>query len=215
MTLVWSPVTIGGAEESPGDVAMMPHAPERRWGLSDLAILIAATAAGMVVVRSVVAINLPAMMPDPRDPTSRWSIAIIVAMNLTAPVLLALSLALLVIRLRPPRPPLQLLAEDPGFVALAVVALTLAYRLIHFGMRLFAGRNDDPSLAGTHLVWLLSNVAYEVGWNIGVAWFILVLQDKWRWGRSLGLAVGCLWVVAGGGLVLCDLVRMMIRSSIR
>ncbi len=116
----------------------MIAAPRRRFNLSDILILVAATALSLVVVRYIVALNLL------NTPDRYSNMVAIVAINLASPVLVALSLAAFLICIRQPRLPLRRLARDPGFVAMSVVVMTTVYYVVHLTMRLIASYYSEP-----------------------------------------------------------------------
>ena len=172
--------------------------PRRRLSLSDASILIAATALGLVMARYVVGLNLMAISPTPGDRAARIERIWMVTIHLASPMLVTLSLAAFAISLRRPRPPLRRLAREPGFVALAVIAMTTAYYSVHFAARLCGNYYSSPPLFSTHVLWMFANLFIELGWNVALAWFVLALQGNWSprsiWAGGIGAALGCTWI---------------------
>jgi hypothetical protein len=98
--------------------------------------------------------------------------------------------ALLVIRLRRPRPRFRRLNRQPGFVACVAAGLTL----------LLCGATSLPLLAhGKDWVSFIS-YAPEVCFAVVGAWLALALAGRWHtepgWIDRMGLAVGVLWIAS-------------------
>jgi hypothetical protein len=191
----------------------MIDGPRRRFNLSDISILIAATALGLVAVRYVLALDLLNSTSVAGSRANWHDLAFTLAMNLASPVLVALSLAAFVLGLRPPRRSTRLLARDPGFVAMSVVVATTAYYLVHLAMRVIANYYSDPPLSSTHIIWFMSNLFVTLGWNIAIAWFVLALQGNWQSrpirDGGLAAALGCTWIVVGIAVDLRQFARMI------
>jgi hypothetical protein len=133
------------------------------------------------------------------------------------PHLAAGTAAVLVMRMRIPRPPCFRLARQPGtvacVVALAVIPViacwvavtTVTGRVVRFSEHLtIAGIHGNGGTVG-YPIYPFSGrflVAYgdRIGFAVAGAWLSLGLAGCWRpeptWIDRLGRAAGCLWLIA-------------------
>ena len=170
--------------------------PGRRFTLLDGLILIAATAIGMGVSRAIVAPEFGAVPVTIRE-VKDLSLVVVVA---ATPVLWALTLALIPLWLRPPRPTRRLLFRHPGWTVgvVAVVApLAEAARWTILDAIGTTGLNfDRPSEGFDGFRRLLPTI----GAGVSLAWFLLFASGRWRADRSwidrLGRGLGTLWILA-------------------
>src|SRR5262245_18876219 len=101
----------------------------RRFTIADGLILVAATAAGLAIIKDgVLGVAMPRTLAGflRRPPGGWWSKKLLVrgagALAMVAPCVVAWTLAYMIIRLRGPRPPMRRLARQPGF-AVGIAAL--------------------------------------------------------------------------------------------
>lgn len=155
-------------------------------------ILIAATAIGLAVVRNssntVSYISMPGVTPR----LGGWDLVWLFCLNTfgAAPPLVAFwSLALVIIRLRKPRPSLRRLARQPGFIAcVAAVLGILLGALIAVPFLLDGLGYDDWGLLA----------AFPIGHAVAASWLTLVLNRRWRPVPDLfdraGRVFGVFWI---------------------
>jgi len=200
---------------SPDDDLGRPEArrsaaePDRPFAILDAMALVGASAAAFSVVRPLV------VGPLREFPGGSRSLAAGIG------VLAAWTPAVLLLRLRGPRPTLRRLSRRPGFVAtalgtaipaLAAAAVGLLATLGHPGRRSwlwaiglgFPGSSRRPGNPGSgepSPIWWLY-VAYAHGWLVGpsvaVGWVLLSLAGPRRadrgWLDRLGRALGAAWI---------------------
>lgn len=118
-----------------------------------------------------------------------WSSVLFYGVRVFEFFLLGMAPAFLLVRLRPPRPPVRGLLRQPGTVAgLAIVfGQVWVTGWLH---RLFFGRLTDPTVT-----------AVAVGGTVMLAWALLALSRKWEaepgWVDRLGRLLGFGAIVAG------------------
>lgn len=163
----------------------------RRFALSDALVLVAATSAGFVPARSL------SFLSSARKTGvfggSRFNIALKEGMVFVIPILLAWTVAVLLLSLRRPRPRWRRVASGPGFVAAVVVLLAVAELASEFVPVQCAAR-EWPS--AERLAVLLPAIAGRAGPLLTGAWVALALAGLWgsapwwveRFGRWLGAA---------------------------
>jgi hypothetical protein len=171
---------------------MQHSAAERRFTLSDLVVLIAAAAFGFALLKP--ALSSLAARPI-RLTGGAAEYAIFYGLLFGTPVLIASSLTLVALSLRPPRPPLRRLHRWPGFVVNASGILGVSVILVHYlGQTII-----DPSrFSGTYMHVLSTGLPGDVGYFVLGSFLPLVLRGQWRprptWTDRLGWAIGVLWV---------------------
>lgn len=173
--------------------------PARRFTLVDAMILVAATAAGMAsVIQHLkeegyfvrLETELPAASSIPLDV---W--LDVGSLRYLEPCLLAWSLALLVLRLRPPRPTFRKVVLQPGTVVLLATAVVVAAHAVRyaafwmlFGKPVFSFLDHE-----------LPYCAYEIFYALAAAWFVLALSRRLccekSWIDRAGRILGLLWIV--------------------
>jgi hypothetical protein len=173
--------------------------------MADLMILIAGCAVGIfwtqVYYKSIVAQDA-LMVLD-------WKFRIPMLSIYPSPILVTISVALLVCRLRKPRPNLRRLFRQPGAVAMACVFLLLMYA----GAMVLAGRALDriidriwppAPVTGSSSIYLgdPSTLVYavsEAGMFIATCWVLLLAVGRWRpeptWIDRSGRCLGACWIV--------------------
>jgi hypothetical protein len=104
----------------------------------------------------------------------------------------------------------------PGFVALAVIALSISYYVIHLALRLTATHYSAPSLSSSHYLWMLANCLISTGWDVTVAWFVLALQRNWKlrqlWTEIMGVMLGLIFIITSISHSLYGIFSMIKRN---
>jgi hypothetical protein len=170
----------------------MPEGSDRKLNLVDAAVLVAATAVGLVGVREI--------YPDDLWPRSGSSLIWFFRGPSTC-LGVAWALALVLLRFRHPRPPRHRVVVQPGFVAciasLGSLPLGLACALFFCGVRTL----PDP---GSGITYIYSTV-YFWAWAsdpapkiVLGAWAGLWLAGRWSpersWIDRAGRALGLFWI---------------------
>src|SRR5262245_19496633 len=165
---------------------------QRRFGLLDLMIVIAAIALGLAPF-GMLERGLDRVLgrsPGQYRITRFGTYAV--------PPLAALTLAALVRSLIPPRPPLRRLARRPGFLACAAAVACLAVigtAEVGWGL----SKRFPPQVWDTQIAFLVRGLADPVGGMVAGAWLSLVLRGAWRGGEDpsdrLGQALGVGWII--------------------
>lgn len=185
----------------------MEARPRRRFTLSDAILLITALAIGLAWMRyyrRTVAgdTSFPNVIDTPsaafpgfyRVRVARWWIEC--SYHAVAPV----TLAVLVARLRKPRPQLQRLTRQPGTVgcAAAVLAAVVHHLLKIFDAVLNWFGGDFWHDFGT-LAYSQGDAAYP-GLAIAAVWLLLAISGRWRrerdWIDRTGIALSLFWLAA-------------------
>jgi hypothetical protein len=164
----------------------------RRFSVLDAMILVAATAVGFAGIRAFSpAFYSYQYTPIPPPPWLNWSAVVLSNWAFyLSPLPAAWTLAALVLRLRPPRPPLRRLMRQPGAVAVFAAMMLILVGVIHYLLDL-----HNPSLHGVPFEY----TSFSLGCGVGAAWWILALSMRWRAERSwidrLGRVLGAYWIV--------------------
>ncbi len=171
----------------------MPPSTRRRITLLDLLILIAATALGLALLRICMS-GLRAQTLS-RRPGS-LAISYITAAETYASALMApWSVALLVLSLREPRPPVHRLARRQGFIACAAPTTGLVLCLtLHLTQSAMVKLTLD---AGS--IWRITDTfAIYASLMVGGAWLAFSLGARWRnetnWVGWAGRILGIGWI---------------------
>ena len=155
----------------------------------DLMVLVAMVGVGVASLRGVSLVDLstPALRRDLFGPL--------------LPCGLVWTLAVLLLRLRHPRPARRRLARQPGTVACVAAASVagaggLALLLVLTAK--FYTRAEPVALTDRFVARLLEGMAPSMGLGVLVAWLMLVLNKTWRpepsWVDRMGRVVGAFWV---------------------
>ena len=164
----------------------------RRFTLTDVMIMIAMTAPGLILLRYYEAYRPPA--PPPGFP----KVFVWESCMWASPFVLPYAIGLLAVRLRHPRPPWHLMYRQPGTAACVAI---LFYVLANWS--LIAVRTLMGPLRFNINVYLSQVISS--GHAIALAWIILWLARAWRpeadWidrsGRILGTLMIVVWLLTG------------------
>ena len=175
----------------------MPPTPSRRFTIADIMILVTASAVAMVILRPYMPGHLRILQVVPSITTDRWGL-LAGWMWLAGPgscVVVPWMAALIVLRLRPPRPARPRLADQPGFVACVAVMASIVPAIAWFA-------------AIRHRPGFQRESGFEQGWQIVTSysatavvgsWIALGLTRRWRpepsWIDRMGRASGAYWVL--------------------
>ena len=170
--------------------------PPRRFTIADVMILVPAAAVGALILRSYLpgfSRQLGWLSTDVPDPHGFWR-AYTWLHGVGSCLVVPWMAALIVIRLRRPRPGRLRLACQPGFVAcVAVLASILA------GLAWFATIHHRPGFQrpeGFEQAWSIATHWTDTA--VAGAWLALVLARRWRpepsWIDRMGRALGFYWI---------------------
>jgi hypothetical protein len=188
--------------------------------LPDAVVLIAAPAGALALFRPYYAALGPLRWGPPigpAPPTTGWIWGSWGCLVRASPLVMAWTLAILVLRLRRPRPLWARLVRQPGLVAGLMAALVLIWRLLGFAT-LCARVLGDPGLAawlprhfdgrgcfiGGNPGWLLFdtdnflNTMALIGTAVASAWILMFVSGRWRpersWIDRAGRILGSFWI---------------------
>jgi hypothetical protein len=158
----------------------------RRFTLNDAIILMAALSCGFALARWAWAESIPLQ----RFPgTVRVRFMIEDTIKAASACVATLSIALLLLRVRSPRPRIPQLWREPGVIGCATAAISMAWLC---GVYVFAF--PKPSLSSLLLVGPVG-----VGMAIGSAWLVIWCDGSWEanahWIDRLGRAICVCWFV--------------------
>jgi hypothetical protein len=113
------------------------------------------------------------------------------------------SIAILLLRLRPPRPALSDLSRQPGTVACLAATIVFAIRLMNIGLALGVLALDG-TFGGMSVLqqieWIdaFRGTASEIGCAVSVAWIVQAISGRWdcerSWVDRLGRFNGTFWI---------------------
>ncbi len=169
--------------------------PRRRPATLDVAVLIAATAAGLAWARATMDAMYRALRWAPPFPYSRtmWDTG-------ASCLFVAWTLALLALRLAPPRPPSRRLVRQPGTIACAAAVAALA---LQGAWDLKPILLDPPR--GAAFIWTVQSILspYTIAFAVAGSWLALAIAGRWRPEPSLidraGRFVAACWMIAAFG----------------
>lgn len=183
----------------------MMTTPGRPFGVADLLILIAATAAGLAASRMMAAdVSLKViwdMLSTP--PSEGWSIGVIAGMfgdlgtHFLMPCLATWTAACLLMQLRNPRPARRRFVRMPGamacLVATVAIGLTAAGGLATWAMTAPDNRHRMQRLFGAIIFG-----SHQVGAAVLWCWATMAISGRWRpeptWLDRSGRLLGAGWV---------------------
>jgi hypothetical protein len=172
---------------------MLRNAP-RRFALVDTMILVAALSVGSLAVRATLP-TLDSMqfnLSRAQSPGMRRFLALKIGLSAFIPYLAALTPAMLILRLRQPRPTLRHVGRQPGMVACTVATIAMAIETLWIGSLLWIGSGF------IHAETIFVGYAQQVSFAVVGAWLALALSGRWRtensWIDRLGCLFGWLWV---------------------
>jgi hypothetical protein len=143
--------------------------PIRRLTLADGLILIAAVAAGFGIAR--IPRDAYGQTAAPGGDVSLFAIAI----RSVYWASLLVMVALIPLRLMPPRPPLRLIRRQPGFIACAAVLFGMAHTGVYFAIN----RIKQPTFwANIDALSLIASPS--IGSLLITSWFVLAISGRWR-----------------------------------
>jgi hypothetical protein len=165
----------------------------RKFGLLDAMIVVAAMAVWLAATRHLASKTNQRSLGYDGHPRH----LIHFAHDLISGLLFLLSLACLLIRLRPPRPARRRLWCQPGFAACAAAVLGMVIQAMHFVIFM------HTRLAGWGWYLFVMQVFWRnwtfCGPAVAGAWLALIVAGCWRAERSgidrLGRVLGACWLV--------------------
>ena len=171
----------------------MPTVPSRRLTIADVMILVPVVAAGTIILRS----SLPGFwrlsgifagdLPDPGRLLWLWQWLHGVGSCFVVPMMAAL----VVIRLRQPRPSLRRLGRQPGFVA----CLAMLSSLVPGGLWVATFYHLPGQTF--NVIWTI--ITYYTDSAVLGSWLALSLAGRWRsepgWIDRSGRVLGWYWIV--------------------
>jgi len=174
----------------------------RKFTLSDVMVLVAATAIGMAGYRSVVAsfpfFHAPSTVQAYHGGTLRLNILC------SVPIIAVWSFAVLALQIRWPRPAFHLLARQPGFGACQAALLWTMFAVLGVLIRKLSLLTTSPprQLEDWDLLFRLQcmSVVGGVGPTVIAIWWLMALSRRRHspshaWAENLGRALGVLWIM--------------------
>ena len=196
----------------------------RRFTIADGMILIAATACGLAWTGRVWR-GFKLATPTPTGSWLWFCDRGELALVMTLPCLLFLTIAVAILRVRRPRPSWRRIARQPGMTALMAALLFLPVALppiVLFADFSYQMRNPGKSFWVEDETWADLPIALFVflmfaipapGIAVIVAWTMLAVQGRWRnepsWIDRAGRVLGVTWILTGTGIAVM-LVRQML-----
>jgi hypothetical protein len=179
----------------------MPVQASRKLTLADAMLLVAAVALGSFLARETNPNLTSAIAHIKHDPTPgmRQLLSIEASLKVVVPFLAVWTPALLLLRLRQPRPCLKRLARQPGAVASAVATLAIAIVAVWILSLWAAGSRFmlSSDLAGAFLGY-----SSEISFAVAGGWSVLAFSGRWRsepsWIDRTGRATGVAWIATVG-----------------
>ena len=169
----------------------------RRFTLSDAMILVVATAVGCGLIKWSGTDVVRLFDPDPRYKQSSFGgylSSFVGGTHYTVvPFLASWSPAMVLIRMRTPRPSRRRLFRQPGVVATSAATLAVAAELFWFFASNFSGSGNNMRIFVAFAGWR----AY-CAFSVAGAWLTLSLSGRWRgetgWIDRIGSVLGFGWI---------------------
>jgi hypothetical protein len=176
--------------------------------VTDAAILVAATAAGLVASKALCAWLVIDPIENLRqaytnlDSQAELSEALETLIFVVPPVVAAWSVATIPIRLMGPRPRFRRLARQPGVVASFALVLSLTFTALPWVSLLLRDANPSAIHDGWILVALVSPALAVLA-----SWMALAASGAWRaqpdWVDRFGRVLGAYWILLGLFVLTC------------
>jgi hypothetical protein len=171
---------------------------KRRLSISDGIILVAATAVSLACVREFESLAL-AMYGRQFGWARRFQASVWAALPLT--------LALIPLRLRQPRPRRQLLWRQPGWLAVIAVAVSFAHLLTLVVLDEYFNGSLKARGSGFLLRTGALHIPTKSSCSVATIWLALALSGRWRseksWIDRAGRILGWYWIMYPIMLKLC------------
>jgi hypothetical protein len=173
----------------------MPDDPHRKFSLADAMVLVAATAPGLILLRTASDLGLFNLSSNPKSPPGRLFIEYLSTSS--GCVLGSLTFAVLVLCLHRPWPNRREVIGRPGFVACAAAAAAAFLPLAYFVVGL-TSPTDLGSITPMYFNIMLAQFTHGAGAMIIGAWIALALVGRWQpgptWKDWLGCVIGACWI---------------------
>jgi hypothetical protein len=221
--------------EAPAMTATRDRDTKRQFTLIDAIALVASAAIGLALVRGWESPNwcmepMAFAFPNPTPSTPRQLVrAVSLAVSWTIPFAMTSTVAILILRMRRPRPSFRRIARQPGTVGCASALLAMAIRMGHEATTYLMGNLIRPSSPirlpsppflrydniGYHpplgqimhnilLEWFPFLVSPSVGIAVIVSWSALRATGAWRpessWIDRAGRLMGIYWIAVGAAI---------------
>lgn len=175
----------------------MPASPRRKFGLLDAMILVAGSALCCLDFR-LFRLHGPTFhdLYHVLFPTYESTAYLGIALRFAGPWLVALTVSMLLIRLRRPRPGRAVLVRQPG--ATACLGATVVPAAAGLLAAIDAAILGIPSGDDVHYK-LLPAIVHGAGGAVGAVWLVQALGRRWRpepgWIDRSGRVLGACWIV--------------------
>jgi hypothetical protein len=171
----------------------MPNSSRRRITLSDVLVLIAATAAALALLR----ISMSGIRARPMSRSSGTLIAsyISTGQSYAGCFLPPLTLAILALNFRKPRVSIRRLARGPGFIACAAATTGVVLYSLVCALQIAVGKLSLDPASVSRITMSFASYALLM---VAGAWLSLALGTGWRsetsWVGWAGRVLGIVWI---------------------
>lgn len=177
----------------------------RRFTLLDATVLIAATAAGLAVMRTLAGCQELIRIGTLYQPPGISEAALYRIRTLAfwpAPFLTCWTLALVTLSRRGPRPTFRRIARRPGMAVGLALVLSLIKNVVSYGKHFIqalhaASPTSERGVNWWYFFW--TDVAVWTGLFVLVTWSTLALSGRWSaradWHDRLGRILGTCWIL--------------------
>jgi len=172
----------------------MPRAIRRPFTVGDAMIFVAAIAVGTLAIRA----TLPDLTTFKADlnrtpsPGMRNFLTLQFSLSAIIPYLASLTPAMLIVRLRQPRPGLRRVGRQPGLIACGAATVAMAIEALWIGSLLARGSGF------IHGSTVFVGYAQQVSFAVIGGWSALALSGRWRpessWIDRSGRFLGICWI---------------------